>query len=69
MTGESPCVFGCGYCSTGQDLADHQYWEQARCTECGRRPLNASTAVSHHPACSRLQPGYVYPDPITGGAT
>lgn len=58
MTG---CSFGCGYHSTGQDLADHQRYEHSRCAECGAEPPDPVQAVTHNQGCLRLQPGYVYP--------
>lgn len=56
---EEPCAVRCGYVSSGRNLLEHQMYEHARCTECGRCPVG----VSHEPDCPRLQPGYQYPAP------
>jgi hypothetical protein len=51
---ETECSRRCGYVSSGADLIDHETREHARCTECGRVPADAWTAVTHKPGCPRL---------------
>jgi hypothetical protein len=55
------CSFGCGHDSSGRDLADHQRYERARCTECGPEPPGPAHTVTHDQGCPRPQPGYVHP--------
>jgi hypothetical protein len=67
MTTSDDCEHHCGYVSEGIDLLDHERYEHRPCTDCGAGEDQSPEwleihAVSHRPACVRLQPGYVYPD-------